>query len=201
MGDNSNHNLPNETKFCDGIYVTKINNNNNKEQNNNFINIEGEKFIYHNTEELLTILEAEFNEFGEIVQKLFESNEEMLKFDPKDYDLIQARQENLEIIQIKIKSMKDIQNKIKNICPHHPIINVDIFSLFINENKNEEKNEDNKKDINIMNDEGKNTQNDLILNMINEIPSLINNTNENNNNENNNNEKNNENDIITEIDL
>jgi len=199
MENNVNNNLPNETKFCDGIYITKINN--NKEQNNNFINIEGEKFIYHNTEELLTILEAEFNEFGDIVQKLFESNEEMLKFDPNDYDLIQARQENLEIIQIKIKSMKDIQNKIKNICPHHPIINVDIFSLFINENKNEEKNEDNKKDINIMNDEGKNTQNDLILNMINEIPSLINNTNENNNNENNNNEKNNENDIITEIDL
>ncbi len=47
-----------------------------------------------------------------------------------------------------------------------------------------------------MNDEGKNTQNDLILNMSNEIPSLINITNENNNNE-----KNNENDIITEIDL
>jgi hypothetical protein len=93
--------------------------------------------------------------------------------------------------------MKDIQKKVKNICPNHPIVNVDIFSLFIKEKKNE----DNKKDINIMNDEGKNTQNDLILNMINEIPSLINNTNENNNNENNNNEKNNENDIITEIDL
>ena len=191
MGDNSNHNLPNETKFCDGIYITKINN--NKEQNNNFINIEGEKFIYHNTEELLTILEAEFNEFGEIVQKLFESNEEMLKFDPKDYDLIQARQENLEIIQIKLKSMKDIQNKVKNICPNHPIVNVDIFSLFINEKKNE----DNKKDINIMSDEEKKKQDDLILNMINEIPSQNNNINEKNNNT----ENNDKNDIITEIDL
>ena len=193
MGDNSNHNLSNETKFCDGIYVTKINNNNNKEQNNNFINIEGEKFIYHNTEELLTILEAEFNEFGEIVQKLFESNEEMLKFDPNDYDLIQARQENLEIIQIKLKSMKDIQNKVKNICPNHPIVNVDIFSLFINEKKNE----DNKKDINIMSDEEKKKQDDLILNMINEIPSQNNNTNENNNK----NKDNNKDEIITEIDL
>ena len=193
MGDNSNHNLPNETKFCDGIYVTKINNNNNKEQNNNFINIEGEKFIYHNTEELLTILETEFNEFGEIVQKLFESNEEMLKFDPNDYDLIQARQENLEIIQIKLKSMKDIQNKVKNICPNHPIVNVDIFSLFINEKKNE----DNKKDINIMSDEEKKKQDDLILNMINEIPSQNNNTNENNNK----NKDNNKDEIITEIDL
>ena len=149
MGDNSNNNLSNETKFCDGIYLTKINN--NKEHDNNFINVEGEKFIYHNTEELLTILETEFNEFGEIVQKLFESNEEMLKFDPNDYDLIQARQENLEIIQIKLKSMKDIQNKVKNICPNHPIVNVDIFSLFINEKKNE----DNKKDINVMSDEEK----------------------------------------------
>ena len=191
MGDNSNNNLPNETKFCDGIYLTKINN--NKEHNNNFINVEGEKFIYHNTEELLTILETEFNEFGEIVQKLFESNEEMLKFDPNDYDLIQARQENLEIIQIKLKSMKDIQNKVKNICPNHPIVNVDIFSLFINEKKNE----DNKKDINIMSDDEKKKQDDLILNMINEIPSQNNNINENNNNT----ENNDKNDIITEIDL
>ena len=191
MGDNSNNNLPNETKFCDGIYLTKINN--NKEHNNNFINVEGEKFIYHNTEELLTILETEFNEFGEIVQKLFESNEEMLKFDPNDYDLIQARQENLEIIQIKLKSMKDIQNKVKNICPNHPIVNVDIFSLFINEKKNE----DNKKDINIMSDEEKKKQDDLILNMINEIPSQNNNINEKNNNT----ENNDKNDIITEIDL
>ena len=191
MENNVNNNLPNETKFCDGIYITKINN--NKEQNNNFINIEGEKFIYHNTEELLTILEAEFNEFGDIVQKLFESNEEMLKFDPNDYDLIQARQENLEIIQIKLKSMKDIQNKVKNICPNHPIVNVDIFSLFINEKKNE----DNKKDINIMSDEEKKKQDDLILNMINEIPSQNNNINENNNNT----ENNDKNDIITEIDL
>ncbi len=191
MGDNSNNNLPNETKFCDGIYLTKINN--NKEHDHNFINVEGEKFIYHNTEELLTILETEFNEFGEIVQKLFESNEEMLKFDPNDYDLIQARQENLEIIQIKLKSMKDIQNKVKNICPNHPIVNVDIFSLFINEKKNE----DNKKDINIMSDEEKKKQDDLILNMINEIPSQNNNINEKNNNT----ENNDKNDIITEIDL
>lgn len=148
MENNVNNNLPNETKFCDGIYITKINN--NKEQNNNFINIEGEKFIYHNTEELLTILEAEFNEFGDIVQKLFESNEEMLKFDPKDYDLIQARQENLEIIQHKLKQMKEIQNKVKNICPHHPIVNINVFSLFnknINEddNKNKEKEQEQEK--------------------------------------------------------
>ena len=160
------------------------------------MNIEGEKFIYHNTEELITILEGQFNEFGDIVQKLFESNKEMLKFDPNDYDLIQARQENLQIIQIKLKLMKEIQGKIKNIYPHHPIVKVDIFSLFIKNDDNKNKDDDNDINNNIKNEEEK-KQDELILNMINEIPSQ--NNSNNNNFENNNHNK--ENEIITEIEL
>ena len=159
---NNNKKIPYETKICDGIYATNISKNTeNKNQNQNFFNIEGEKFIYHNTEELISILEVEFNEYGDVVQKLFESNEEMLKFDPKDYDLIQARQENLEIIQHKLKQMKEIQNKVKSICPHHPIVNINVFSLF-NKNINEDDNKEKEQEISQENNYQEDKNNDII---------------------------------------
>ena len=68
---NNNKKIPYETKICDGIYATNISNNTeNKNQNQNFFNIEGEKFIYHNTEELISILEVEFNEYKNYLNQM-----------------------------------------------------------------------------------------------------------------------------------
>ena len=92
-----------------------MNNNNNKSilENSKTIQIGELKYIYHNTAELISIYESEFYELGDIIKSLFETNEEMLKYDPNDYDLIQARLDNVESINKKIKKMIDIQNKVK----------------------------------------------------------------------------------------
>ena len=70
-------------------------------ENSKTIQIGELKYIYHNSAELISIYENEFYELGEIIKSLFETNEEMLNYDPNDYDLIQARLENVESINKK----------------------------------------------------------------------------------------------------
>ena len=120
------------------------NNSQKKNQNNNIDNISsntinmkdneesiGEnKYLCHGKDELVQVFEIEFEELGERIQSLFQSNEEMLEFDPHDYDLIQARKENLEIIDKKLDEMTKIQEKMKQICNYHPLVNIDIFEYF-----------------------------------------------------------------------
>ena len=67
---------------------------------------------------------------------MFKANEEMLAYDPNDYDLIQAREENLQLINEKIIRMKNIQEQIKGICPNHSCVSLNVFDVF-NENKKE----------------------------------------------------------------
>ena len=139
----------NEIKIMEGVYMWKPelkteNNSQKKNQNNNIVNISsntinmkdneesiGEnKYLCHGKDELVQVFEIEFEELGERIQSLFQSNEEMLEFDPHDYDLIQARKENLEIIDKKLDEMTKIQEKMKQICNYHPLVNIDIFEYF-----------------------------------------------------------------------
>ena len=48
-------------------------------------NFENNK-IYNNTGELISLYESEFSEYARQIQNMFTANEEMLKYDPKDYD-------------------------------------------------------------------------------------------------------------------
>ena len=63
----------------------------------------------------------------------------MLEYDPNDYDLIQAREENLEIINKKINKLKEIQNELLSICPTNPLVKIDIFDYLNKNNQNQQK--------------------------------------------------------------
>ena len=147
-----------EIKIMDGVYLWKQDKSQNidKKNNNNATNINNKynnclntekksigenQYICHGTDELVKIYEIEFEEIGNRVQALFQSNEDMLEFDPHDYDLIQAREENLELIDKKLEEMINIQKKMKEICSYHPIVEVDIFDYFgIGKKEKDEKN-------------------------------------------------------------
>ena len=156
-----------EIKIMDGVYIWKpeksVNNtqNNNKNDNNtqsssNEKLVQGtkskigeNKYLCHGKDELVKIYEIEFEELGDKVQSLFQSNEDMLEFDPHDYDLIQAREENLQLIDKKLEEMIKIQEKMKEICDYHPIVNVDIFDYFgIGQKTKNENGENNNTNIN-----------------------------------------------------
>ena len=181
-----------EIKIMDGVYIWKpeksVNNtqNNNKNDNNtqsssNEKLVQGtkskigeNKYLCHGKDELVKIYEIEFEELGDKVQSLFQSNEDMLEFDPHDYDLIQAREENLQLIDKKLEEMIKIQEKMKEICDYHPIVNVDIFDYFgigqktkneNGENNNINKNENKENLISINNDKKIENQ----INSINDI--------------------------------
>ena len=115
-----------EIKIMEGVYIwkpekktnndNKNNNNQNKNEShknneskkNNNINLIGNKssigqneYLCQGKDELIKIYEIEFEELGNKVLSLFQSNEDMMEYDPNDYDLIQAVQENLELIDKK----------------------------------------------------------------------------------------------------
>ena len=140
-----------EIKIMDGVYIWKpelktennssnnesnkssnnnINNNNNNELNYKKTSIGENNYLCHGVDDLIKIYEIEFEEIGNKIQSLFQSNEDMLEFDPHDYDLIQAREENLQIIDKKLEEIMVIQKKMKTICEKHPIVEVDIFDYF-----------------------------------------------------------------------
>ena len=139
-----------EIKIMDGVYIWKpelktdnncSNNESNKSSNNNINNNNNElnykktsigenNYLCHGVDDLIKIYEIEFEEIGNKIQSLFQSNEDMLEFDPHDYDLIQAREENLQIIDKKLEEIMVIQKKMKTICEKHPIVEVDIFDYF-----------------------------------------------------------------------
>ena len=200
-----------EIKIMDGVYIWKPEsktennsqkyNNDNKQEldNNNNSNLNGKKtligennYLCHGIDDLIKIYEIEFEEIGNKILSLFQSNEEMLEFDPHDYDLIQAREENLQLIDKKIEEMTKIQEKMKGICGYHPIVNVYIFDYFKIEKKKKEEN------ININNDIEHNSRDN-----INSINDLEENKDNNSNIEQSPNENSieNKNEIITEIEL
>ena len=208
-----------EIKVMEGVYIWKpeknINNDGNKNSNTNstqnadinnnyFVNkssIGENEYLCHGKDELIKIYEIEFEELGNRVLSLFQSNEDMMEFDPNDYDLIQAREENLELIDKKLAEIVKIQSKMKEICSYHPIVNLDIFEYFGIGKKplsNKEENKDNLeiKNENLIEIEQKN---DINKNDNNNILNNENNNKDENSDKNNKNE--NDNDIITEIEL
>ena len=171
------------------------------------------KYIYKNNAELLLLLEKDFQEYAEEVNLLYNNSKEMLEFDPKDYDLIQAVEDNLVIIHKRLELLQYIKMNIKKVKPSHPLVDVDILSLLNIDLKNGlkidsvNKNEDNTNNNNLSN----NTKN---IDKINDIITKTNsnsNSNKNNNIEakdKNNNENNNEEeemmscvDMLKEVDL
>ena len=151
----------------------------NKDNNKNLIgnksSIGENEYLCKGKDELIKINEIEFEELGNRVLALFQSNEDMMEFDPNDYDLIQAREENLELIDKKIAEMIKIQEKMKELCSYHPLVTVDIFEYFgigkspieNKENKEDKKDENNlvevdnqDKHINKENKINNNTNND-----------------------------------------
>ena len=86
------------------------------------------------------ILETEFEEIQKEVILLYDSNEEMEKLDPTDYDLVEARQENLEIINNKkILRMKDLQEELRKYCPTNPLVTKNVFDYFSEHDTNKNK--------------------------------------------------------------
>jgi len=197
-----------------------INNKNNESKknanNNNNINLIGNKssigeneYICQGKEDLIKIYELEFEELGNKVLSLFQSNEDMMEYDPNDYDLIQAVQENLELIDKKLADIVKIQENMNQICSYHPIVTVDIFEYFGIGKKSKEKDENKKKEDNKKNDlvEVNNQDKDKDKIIEDKINNNIN-SNENTIKEENNIEKipkdkieNDNNNIITEIEL
>ena len=208
-----------EIKVLEGVYIQKpeknINNDRNKNTNTNsnqnadinnnyFVNkssIGGNEYLCHGKDELIKIYEIEFEELGNRVLSLFQSNEDMMEFDPNDYDLIQAREENLELIDKKLAEIVKIQSKMKEICSYHPIVNLDIFEYFGIGKKPLSNKEENKDNLEIKN------ENLIEIEQKDDINKKDNNNilnNENHNKEENSDKKNkneNNNDIITEIEL
>ena len=198
--NNSNDNTNNDTQN------NKINNSSKtNDKTNNFIgnkSIIGEnEYICHGKDELIKIYEIEFEELGNRILALFQSNEDMMEFDPNDYDLIQAREENLELIDKKLAEIVKIQKKMKEICEIHPIVNVDIFDYFgIGQSTNNDK-----EDKKIEKDKEKlikvNQKNDDKFENKNNIYIIKNENKEENSIENSKDKIENKNEIVTEIEL
>ncbi len=150
--------MNNEIKLKDGIYISKgkdskqftddgkvlifpdasldTSNNpvsNNKNDNSLPVNIDDLNkkpiYMYKNTSELIQILECEFIEFQEEICLLKRSNNDMIEFDPDDYDLIQAREDNLKLINKRLNQLRELQNKLKQFCPTHPFVLKDVFEI------------------------------------------------------------------------
>ena len=133
-----------EEKISDGIYITKpikkgeksISNNMNIIPNNEFdlktfvqtdLNL---KVMARSNGELISIIENEFFLLEHETRSLFDANEEMMKFDPNDYDLIEAREENLVFINKKLLRMKELQSELSKFCPSNPICRINIYDFF-----------------------------------------------------------------------
>lgn len=89
-----------------------------------------QNYIFKNNAELVKLMENEFHEIGDEVRLIYENSEEMITYDPSDYDLIQAVHENLIIINEKVDRMKGLQREIKMYNPISPVVDFNIEGLF-----------------------------------------------------------------------
>lgn len=132
--------MEDEEKIADGIYITKA----KHKIENNFSNNNKESlrknYHFKSTSELIALLENDFESIEKEIKMLFEANEEMLNFDPNDYDLIEARKENLEVINKRLLFLKDIQNELSLLCPINPLCKIDIFDYFLPKKVDKEEN-------------------------------------------------------------
>ena len=84
-------------------------------------------------------LEVEFEEYLNEIELLYNANEEMLEFDRNDYDLMQAREDNIILINKRIIQIKEIQDELRSICPTNPLVNFNVYERFNQHSKKEEK--------------------------------------------------------------
>jgi hypothetical protein len=109
-----------EEKIADGIYITRYVKPDDIKQS----------YVYRTTTELIKLLESDFEQIVMEVEMLYNANEEMLEYDPSDYDLIQAREDNLAIINKRLERLKEIQKELMHVCPTNPFVKIDIFEYF-----------------------------------------------------------------------
>lgn len=122
------------------------------------------KFIYNNSYELQILMEKEFEEIIEEVKLIYDNNKEMLEYDPNDYDLLQAIEDNLVIISNKLEVLRQIQVKLNNLSPGNPISKFDIMSVFGDKIDSKEVNDKNDKINEVTKIENRNSDNKLEYN-------------------------------------
>ena len=151
---------PGEEKIADGIYLTKF----DKKEKEIIINrtttndtTSGEttkpQYVFKSTADLINILENEFEQLSGQIKRIYNANEEMLKYDPNDYDLIEARQENLELINTKNLRLMEIQSELKTYCPTNPLVLRNIYDNFLILKENEKSKKVSKEDYEYMGNE------------------------------------------------
>jgi len=145
-----------EEKVLEGVYITRNHKPNEEILLNNHSTLEKEghrnipnqcKYVYRSTAELIAILENDFEQIFKEIQMLYEANEDMMEYDPLDYDLIEAREENLEIINKKLNTLIDIQSELRTHCPTNPLVTKNIFDFFKEINGSEIKTSKNMTDV------------------------------------------------------
>lgn len=138
-----------EEKIADGIYISKGLNKQIITEEKKPENSEKKRYVFGTTTELITLLEGEFEELMNEVALLYNANEEMSLFDPTDYDLIEAREDNLVIINKRLVRLQEIQGELKLYCPTNPLVLMNVFDYFIPKNDNNgNKVKENNTDIN-----------------------------------------------------
>jgi hypothetical protein len=145
-----------EEKILEGVYITRNPKSNEGTILNNQSTLDKEghknipnqcKYVYRSTAELIAILENDFEQNFKEIQMLYQANEDMMEYDPLDYDLIEAREENLEIINKKLKTLIDIQAELRTHCPTNPLVTKNIFDFFKEINGSENKSSSNLTDV------------------------------------------------------
>ena len=137
-----------EEKLSDGIYITRISQSKSEADQNSKQASDSQrekyiesgdkmrnspkqtKYVYRSTAELIALLENDFEQIFLEIHMLYKANEEMLEYDANDYDLIQAREENLEIINKMLNSLMEIQSQLRTYCPTNPLALKNIFDFF-----------------------------------------------------------------------
>jgi hypothetical protein len=144
---NLSNNKSREEKFLEGVYITR--NSKSAEGNTvNNLNIPNQcKYVYRSTAELIAILENDFEQIFNEIQMLYKANEDMMEYDPHDYDLIEAREENLEIINKKLNALMAIQTELRTHCPTNPLVTKNIFDFFKEIQGSESKSTSNMTDV------------------------------------------------------
>jgi hypothetical protein len=116
---------PNEEKVMEGVYLTRQKSETKQPSTEN----KGPKYFYKSTAELIAILEIDFEHIIKEIEMLYHANQQMLEYDPTDYDLIKARQDNVVLINNKLKRLTEIQEELKRFCPTNPFVTKNVFDF------------------------------------------------------------------------
>jgi hypothetical protein len=82
-----------------------------KEINNQCLNVINDTTL-DSKQKIIKSLEIEYEYLEKQQAALLYSNDEMLKFDPNDYELIESRVENLKFMGKNMRRMKQIKDKL-----------------------------------------------------------------------------------------